>query len=110
MGRPIPKQDHRVSRQEARTTTQRWRERQARREPLPPMPPLAYHRDAFDLILAQPGCVAVRAYPALTEEGQATLVLVGVDAAGNDLVDGVLVEFGEPCPPYCSDPNDLNAQ
>jgi hypothetical protein len=109
MGRPIPKKDYRVSRQEAHATTKRWRERQARSEPLPPMPPLAYHREALELVLAQPGCVAVRSYPALTEDGQATLLLVGVDADGNDLVDGALVERGEPCPPYCSDPNDLTA-
>ena len=49
-------------------------------------------RDIIDQILAQPGCVGLRFYNALNEFGQKTLVYVGVDAAGKNLVERVVVE------------------
>jgi hypothetical protein len=106
MGRPLPKQDHRIGRQDAARLTRRFR---GRGRPEKPMPAIAFHRDAFDRILRQPGCVGIRAYPATTESGGDTLVLVGVDAEGNDMVAGELAEFGSTCPPTCPDDNDLNA-
>ena len=38
-------------------------------------------RNVIDQILAQPGCVGIRFIDAINEEGQKTLVYVGVDAA-----------------------------
>lgn len=108
MAKPIPKKDHRISKDDARKYTKRYRDRQKKGEALPPLPAVAFHRDAYDRILSQPGCVALRSYPALTEEGEITVVMVGVDAAGNDLVDGELAQQGELCPPFCSNPNALN--
>jgi len=49
-------------------------------------------RNILDQILAQPGCVGIRFFNALNEVGQKTLVYVGVDAAGKDLVKKVVVE------------------
>jgi hypothetical protein len=49
-------------------------------------------RNILDEILAQPGCVAMRFYNAINEKGQKTLVYVGVDAAGEDIVKKVVVE------------------
>ena len=51
-------------------------------------------RNIIDQILAQPGCVGMRFYNALNEYGQDTLVYVGVDASGNDLIQKVVVESG----------------
>jgi hypothetical protein len=48
-------------------------------------------RNIIDQILAQPGCVGLRFYNALNEIGQKTLVYVGVDAAGKDLVKSTVV-------------------
>ena len=42
-------------------------------------------RNIIDRILAQPGCVGMRFYYGLNEEGQKTLVYVGVDAEGKDI-------------------------
>ena len=43
-------------------------------------------RNIIEKILAQPGCVGMRFHHALNENGQKTLVYVGMDANGNDLV------------------------
>ncbi len=48
-------------------------------------------RNIIDQILAQPGCVGLRFYNALNEDGQKTLVYVGVDAAGKDLVKSTVI-------------------
>jgi hypothetical protein len=49
-------------------------------------------RNIIDQILAQPGCVGLRFYNAINELGQTTLVYVGVDAQGNDMVKAVVVD------------------
>lgn len=48
-------------------------------------------RNIIDAILAQPGCVGMRFYYGLNEEGQKTLVYVGLDADGKDLVKRTVV-------------------
>jgi len=57
-----------------------------------------YHlgRNIIDTILAQPGCVGMRFYYGLNEDGVKTLVYVGVDAGGKDLVKrAVITSSGE---------------
>src|SRR5580692_1719562 len=49
-------------------------------------------RKIIDQILTQPGCVGVRFIDAINEEGQKTLVYIGVDAAGKDILKNVVVE------------------
>jgi len=105
MGRPLQKKDHRTTKQDAAKYAKRHRKEGKHDKPFPPV---AFHRDAFDRILAQPGCVGIRSYPGLTDANEPTMVLVGVDAAGNDMVDGALAQFAEPCPTNCSDTNVLN--
>ncbi len=63
---------------------------------------VAFTRVPMDRMLAQPGCVGVRAYFALNPDGTPTLVLVGVTADGRDLDDGIVAEFAYPCPPMCA--------
>jgi len=48
-------------------------------------------RNIIDQILAQPGCVGMRFYNALNEEGRKTLVYVGIDAEGKDLIRKTVV-------------------
>ena len=50
-------------------------------------------RNIIDQILAQPGCVGLRFYNALNENGQETLVYVGVDASGKDLIKNTVVQI-----------------
>ncbi|HEY8971793.1 MAG TPA: hypothetical protein VIM64_21980 [Puia sp.] len=49
-------------------------------------------RNIIDQILAQPGCAGLRFYNAINEFGQTTLVYVGVDAQGNDMMKTVTVD------------------
>lgn len=48
-------------------------------------------RNIIEHILAQPGCVGIRFYNALNEMGQKTLVYVGIDDSGKDIVKKVVV-------------------
>src|ERR1700761_9375142 len=45
----------------------------------------------LDQILNQPGCVGMRFYNGINEKGQKTLVYVGVDAEGRDLIKATVV-------------------
>lgn len=69
----------------------------------------AFHADQVLSILQQKGCVALRIYQGRNEKGHPAPVLVGVDANGNDLTSGVVLEQAFPCPPWCSDTNPLNS-
>jgi len=55
---------------------------------------VSYHigRNIIEHILAQPGCVGMRFYNALNEAGKKTLVYVGIDASGKDIVKKVVVQ------------------
>jgi len=60
-----------------------------------------FDRIAYDEILAQPGCVAVRSYFSLDTTNALTLVLVGVDVNNNDLTNGKIMDRAVKCPDYC---------
>lgn len=61
----------------------------------------SFNRGAFDKILAQPGCENIKMYWAQESTGKFTVVLVGVDAAGKDMVAGTIMDRIQPCPPFC---------
>ncbi len=67
-----------------------------------------FGRAIAEEVLGQAGCVGLRLYRAREENGRRTLVLVGVDELGNDLVSGILGEHVLDCPPWCSEVNSLN--
>ncbi len=66
-----------------------------------------FGRNAFDKILAQTGVIGIRYYYAQTDEGNPTLVLVGVDAKGQDIQTGLIMERALPCPPWCDAVSEL---
>jgi hypothetical protein len=49
----------------------------------------------------------LRIYQGRAADGTPALVLVGVDAKGNDMTQGTVLEYSFPCPPFCPEPNDL---
>jgi hypothetical protein len=55
----------------------------------------------IERILAQLGCVGIRCYYALDENGKQQLIIVGVDSNENDLYEGVIAERSLTCPPRC---------
>ncbi len=87
--------------------------------------PLAeqFNRDAIAALLNQPGAKGMRIYLGQDEEGLVRLVLVAVDAKGNDITgyDGkimkytantadqaVILEAGQRCPTLCSTTGPLD--
>ena len=60
-----------------------------------------FSRDIYERILDQEGCVGIDCYFAEKEGGRPTVVLVGVDSKGNDLVHGIVGQVIVPCPPFC---------
>jgi hypothetical protein len=73
-----------------------------------------FGRDAIEEILAQNGCVGIRAYQALkdpsTMSPKLTLVLCGVDADQNDMLgQSIIMEYAVLCPPSCGNANALNS-
>jgi len=56
---------------------------------------------AYLEIINQPGCVEVRTYFAKNAAGALTLVIVGVDANGNDMTAGKIMNRLIKCPNDC---------
>lgn len=106
MGRPLdPKVDHRISLHAAAAETRRYRH-----EHKPRITDCgAYNAKPVLELLAQEGCVGIRFYRGRSEKGEETLVLVGVNGDGNDMDHGILLQGHFPCPPFCSDDDDLNS-
>jgi hypothetical protein len=99
-----PKSDHKITLEAA--VKQVGRHRAAHRAAAAaigarPTGPFGFHAEAFRRILSQPGCVGIRIYPSLYEDGRQSLVLVGVDEKGNDLTGGELANEPWECPPFC---------
>jgi hypothetical protein len=91
--------DHRISREEAASLVQAFQSKAEAGEHRAS----AFNRSAFEQLLAQPGAAGIRVYRARHEDGSPTLVMVAVDAEGQDLAakDGVFIQKGTDCPPYC---------
>jgi hypothetical protein len=67
----------------------------------------AYNRGIVDTILSYPGCVGLRFYFAQKDDGEKTMVLVGVDSAGEDITKRAVGESIWPCPPFCPSNSEL---
>ncbi len=63
-----------------------------------------YGKNKLMSILNQPNCVGIRYYFGRNSSNQQIIVIVGADANGNDLTNGMILEQGPLCPPICSSP------
>ncbi|MBI4429906.1 MAG: hypothetical protein HY562_12405 [Ignavibacteriales bacterium] len=99
------KENHMISLVEASILTRTYRESEERGA----VKGNFFGRYIFERILAQDGCVGIRSYFAAYDDGSPTLVHVGIDENGNDMIYGVLGDGGFPCPPFCGQDNILNA-
>jgi hypothetical protein len=68
----------------------------------------AYGKRQMQELLEQENCEGFRIYNGIDDEGSQQLIIVGVDASGNDLYEGVLIDHTQPCPSICSTANVLN--
>lgn len=115
MPRPLPQRDHKIALADARRFAAAGRRRMpdgaaaagTHAAAASPARAFAFHRGAIDRVLAQPGCVGVRVYPAAHDDGSATWVLVGVNEAGSDMASGELLQDPIWCPPDCDEASAL---
>lgn len=105
MGNPLdPTRDHRISLDKAATQTRAYRHG----APIRTGDAGAFNAAPVRELLDQPGCVGVRYYKGLNEEGTETIILVGVDKDGSDMTSGILLDIVFLCPPICPGGNVLN--
>lgn len=88
---------HEIPREDARALLAAWR----RTAPKGHATGGYFGRQVIEKMLAQPGCVGIRFYYGRHDAGDATVVMVGVSATGDDLADGTVANKERPCPPYC---------
>jgi hypothetical protein len=100
-----PAKDHRISLQAAAALTRRHRATPGAAKERAGMFP----REAYDALLKQEGCRGIRIYYGRSVEGEMSLVMVGVDADGNDMTSGEIMEESYPCPPICGAASPLEA-
>lgn len=67
-----------------------------------------FGKEILNQILDQEGCMGIRMYYGLDEDGNKQLVIVGADSDENDMLD-LVADFSVPCPSACSTPNALNS-
>ena len=60
-------------------------------------------------ILNQKGCMGIRLYYGIGDDGKKNLIAVGAGSDENDMVDGVILERMVLCPPRCGGRNSLNS-
>ena len=82
-----------------------------------------FGREAFDTVLAKPGCMGLRIYFAMDEINMVKLVIVGVNENNEDMITvtendtmmrttgdgGEIIEDGTRCPDFCPPPSPLNS-
>jgi len=66
-----------------------------------------FYRDVFDKMLAQKGVIGLRFYFGKTDDGNPTLIAVGVDSTGKDMTTSTIAESIYPCPPFCDVTTEL---
>lgn len=93
-----------ITLEEGSSWTKNWREGKESGDPNA----VFFGREKLQAILAQSECVGIRIYFAIDDDGQKTLVLVGANADENDQTNGMILDRGLSCPPYCPTGGGLN--
>ncbi|SRR5690606_34453915 len=64
--------------------------------------------EKINLILEHEDCIGIRIYNGYdSEAGRTNLVLVGVNANGEDMITAPIIEKLSPCPPSCDSSSPL---
>jgi hypothetical protein len=68
-----------------------------------------FSKSAIQAVLNQPDAVGIRFYYGISLTFSPVLVMVGVKANGDDLINGIVLDKALMCPPACSVSNSLNS-
>jgi hypothetical protein len=101
-----PKRDHKITRAEAEEMTKKHRQGSpgGGSEKAHMFP-----RDVFEALLKDPKVRGIRLYHGRNNNNETSMIAVGVDENGDDLLDGDIFDRGFPCPPVCGGGNSLNS-
>lgn len=106
-------QEHQITLAEAAKMTKQYRELPLGQigQLLAGTKAYSFSKEAIQAVLDQNDCASIRFYLAVETllPPKFTIVAVGVDINGNDLVNGVILDKARACPPHCSLTNDLNS-
>lgn len=69
-----------------------------------------FGREILQQILDQDGCMGIRVYYGLDDNGVSQLILVGANADAEDLYEGIVADYADPCPNNCDSASPLNAK
>lgn len=68
----------------------------------------AFEIESVNTLLSQTGCTSLRIYYGKKTDGTIHAILVGVNKNGEDMTEGLLLEEGNRCPPFCPSDSVLN--
>jgi hypothetical protein len=97
-------EDHRIAMSVAKVMTKRYRESIEDGDRIGGFFGGSNLRD----LLAQTGCVGMRYYYGIDSTGNKVLILIGTNADGDDLTQGLILDASIPCPNQCT-VNDLTS-
>ena len=77
----------------------------------------SFDRKAFDALLSQPDCTAIRIHYGMDDMLKVHAIIVGVNSKGEDIlpsaasgkIENDIVEFSNRCPDLCPPPSPLNS-
>ena len=108
---PINDAGKQISLAEAKEMTQNYRSSTSFREN-GDQRAILFGKENIKKILNQEGCTSIRIYYGKKNEtNDASLILIGVDDAGNNIIqdsngqEAFILDFGMPCPKVCPDGN-----
>ncbi len=67
-----------------------------------------FGKDILNEILDQTGCMGIRMYYGVDDNGDKELVIVGADTNEDDMMD-LVGDLNVPCPNACGNGNELNS-
>ena len=100
-----PKREHKIQLEEAKAMARKHRDESPGGSERAHMFP----REVFQTLLNNPKVQGIRLYHGKGGDGKGSMIVVGVDGDGNDLLtEGEIFDRGFPCPPVCSGGSSLN--
>lgn len=67
-----------------------------------------FGKEKINDLLDQTGCMGIRIYYGIDEDGKPKLILVGAESDEDDILD-LIIDAGKGCPVNCGTANDLNS-
>ncbi|HMG16081.1 MAG TPA: hypothetical protein VK590_11575 [Saprospiraceae bacterium] len=97
-----------ISVSEARTMSTSWINAQLSTPSTANPKAFGFGKDKIQDILDQSGCVGIRIYNGIDENGNKNVIVIATDSNGDDMTSGLVLDLSAPCPNMCAPNNALN--